>query len=227
MTESGVLDKIGFRPHTAFLARQLHIDTDSRLYSEFTRIAAEARETAKPKAAYRVGYVEENDRDSVLINGIRFSSRVLGVNLKEVQRVFFYLATCGEELEAWSRGMPDMLYQYWADAIKEATLKSANRALIEHLRERYRLPRTSSIAPGSLQDWPLSEQPKLFEAMNGLDEQIGVRLTESLLMLPVKSISGIRFPSENRFESCQLCPRESCIGRRAPYEKDLYDKKFI
>jgi len=224
--EYGVLDLIGFRLNIAFLAKHLHIHPDSRLYSEFARIVAEARAVAKPKAAFRIGYIEGKEHDSVLINGIRFTSRVLRVNLEPVHRVFFYLATCGEELEAWSKGMPDMLYQYWADAIRESALRSASRALVDYLKGQYQLPRTSAMGPGSLEDWPITQQRLLFDAMDGLDRQIGVKLTDSFLMVPVKSISGIRFPSENRFESCQLCSRKNCIGRRALYDQDLYEKRF-
>jgi len=45
-------------------------------------------------------------------------------------------------------------------------------------------------------------------------------------MVPVKSVSGILFPTEESFASCQLCPREVCPGRRAPYDPDLYDAKY-
>ena len=50
---------------------------------------------------------------------------------------------------------------------------------------------------------------------------IGVNLTDSFLMIPRKSISGIYFPTEIKFYSCQLCPRERCIGRKAPYDSKL------
>jgi len=45
-------------------------------------------------------------------------------------------------------------------------------------------------------------------------------------MIPNKTTSGIRFPTEERFESCQLCPRETCPGRRAAFEPDLYARKY-
>lgn len=224
--EEGLLDSIRFRPGAEVLARRLRIKPDSRVYTEFEALLAEARRIARPKAAYRVGYIEERGPDSVLINGQRFSSRVLSVNLQPVERVFFYLATCGEELEDWSKNMPDVLYQYWADCIKEAALRSAARTLQEYLREKFDLPRTSAIGPGTLQDFHISQQQKLFDAMSGLHQSAGVKLTESYLMIPIKSISGIRFPSEKRFESCHLCPRENCIGRRAPYDENLYAERF-
>jgi hypothetical protein len=51
-------------------------------------------------------------------------------------------------------------------------------------------------------------------------------LTESLLMVPVKSVSGIVFANEEEFASCQLCPREDCPGRKAPYDPGLYERKY-
>jgi hypothetical protein len=41
-------------------------------------------------------------------------------------------------------------------------------------------------------------------------------------MLPNKSVSGIRFPTEIAFESCQLCRRENCSSRRAAFDKNMY-----
>jgi hypothetical protein len=82
------------------------------------------------------------------------------------------------------------------------------------------------MAPGSLTDWPLREQRPLFALLGDTEALVGVRLTDSCLMLPNKSVSGIRFPTEKHFESCQLCPRPDCPGRRAPYDADLYDRRY-
>jgi hypothetical protein len=75
------------------------------------------------------------------------------------------------------------------------------------------------MSPGSLEDWPITEQPKLFSLFGNTERVIGVRLTDSLLMVPRKSISGILFPSEENFISCRLCPREVCPSRKAPYDE--------
>jgi len=45
---------------------------------------------------------------------------------------------------------------------------------------------------------------------------IGVRLTDSMLMIPTMSESGIVFPTETEFASCQVSHREACPRRRAP-----------
>lgn len=82
------------------------------------------------------------------------------------------------------------------------------------------------MSPGSLEDWPVSQQSALFSLLGDTQHAIGVQLTESCLMVPTKSVSGIRFPMEDSFESCQLCPREDCPGRRAPYDEALYARRF-
>ena len=82
------------------------------------------------------------------------------------------------------------------------------------------------MSPGSLADWPLEQQRALFAVLGDTEGLIGVRLAESCLMIPTKSVSGMRFPTETSFESCQLCPRAVCPGRRAPYDKGLYDRKY-
>ena len=80
--------------------------------------------------------------------------------------------------------------------------------------------------PGSLADWPLEEQRHLFRLLGEPRKAIGVELTESFLMVPIKSVSGLRFPSGAHYENCQLCPRDPCPGRRAPYDPDLYERRY-
>jgi hypothetical protein len=75
--------------------------------------------------------------------------------------------------------------------------------------------------PGSLQNWPITQQNELFSIFRNVEALIGVRLTQSCLMIPLKSVSGIYFPTQIKFESCQLCPREKCEGRRALYNLEL------
>jgi hypothetical protein len=206
--------------------KRLHIKEGSSHEHEFMSMAEEASRLARPKALYKLAFIDEKAEDSVIIDGIRFTSRVLRVNLEETQRVFAYVATCGTELDEWSSGFQDMLQQYWADAIKEAALLAAIQALNDHLNLRYAPGLTSTMHPGSLEDWPIQQQVPLFELLGDTETFAGVRLTESCLMRPIKTVSGLRFPLQSNFESCQLCPREGCPGRKAPYEPELYGLRF-
>jgi hypothetical protein len=157
---------------------------------------------------------------------VTLRSRVLRVNLEVAHRAIVYVVTCGAELNAWGEGLDDMVHRYWADTIKETALRVAIDALNRHLTSCYEMGKTAAMSPGSLADWPIREQRPLFRILGDPEAAIGVRLTDSFLMIPNKSVSGIRFPTEERFESCQLCPREGCPGRRAAYEPDLYERKY-
>jgi len=221
-----VLDHIPFRIDTDALLASLRVAARGEMAQEVLRLAQEAETAARPRGLYKIAFVESRDANSVVIDGWPFTSRVLRVNLDEVERVFPFVATCGVELEAWSQSPNDMFGRYCADVIKDLALEQAVRAIGEHLVNAYRPGATSMMHPGSLDDWPVTEQGNLFALLGDVAGAIGVRLTESFMMWPTKSVSGVWFPSEDGFESCRLCPREICPKRRTPYEPDLYDRKY-
>ena len=184
----------------------------------------------KPKAVYEVSYVDNKTDDSLDINGIKFTSRVLRVNMDKVNRVFPYVVTCGREIDEITIADNDTMKTFLLDTIKEVTVHLANRYLRQYLTDKYALGQISTMAPGSLEDWPITQQKELFSIFGDVEELIGVKLTNSFLMTPIKSTSGIIFPTEIRFESCQLCSREKCIGRRAPYDPEKikqYQEKVL
>jgi hypothetical protein len=224
--ETVVLDQIRYEADIPSLVRRLRVPEDGGDLSELKRLVREAQDVARPKGLYAIGYIEQRGDEQVVIGGTTFTSRILRVNLEHAHRAFLYVATCGTELEAWARSLSDLLQRYWSEAIQEAALREATRALQRDLVERYRPGKTSAMAPGSLGEWPLSEQRALFAALGDVKGAIGVELSESLLMIPAKSVSGIRFPTRESFESCQLCPRADCPGRRAPYDRTLYDRRY-
>lgn len=221
-----VLDNIPFRIETDRLAEKLRIGPKSHHLDDLKRLINEAQAIARPKAFYKTAYIESKGDDFVIVEGVRLSSRVLRVNLEHAHRVFPYVATCGTELQEWATSFGDILERYWAEIIQEEALRAAMRALNEHLSTRHHPGSTSSMSPGRLEAWPMEEQRSLFSLLGDTKGSIGVHLTESLLMVPTKSVSGIRFPTEESFESCQLCPRERCAGRQAPYDEGLYARRY-
>lgn len=201
-------------------------DADAGLLSELMELVTEAESIGKPKGFYRPAYIDAKGEDYVEIEGQRFQSRVMRINLEPAHRVFLYTATCGIELEQWSNTKTDPLHQFWADAIKVESLTIAFDTMNKHIVQSYHPGKSAVMSPGSLSDWPITEQRKLFALLGDTQQSVGVQLTESMLMVPTKSISGIRFPTEVDFQSCALCPREVCSGRRAPYDPELYTRKY-
>jgi len=203
----------------------LHLEKESRESKEFAELLERARETIRPKALYTISYIEEKGRDFVRFKGAKFTSIVLGVNLENTERVFPYIATCGTEVDGICTDH-DMLKQYWLDEIKAKALLAAIQHLYSHIDEHHNPGKLSTMNPGSgaADVWPIEQQKQLFSIFGDVESSIGVRLTDSCLMIPNKTVSGIFFAAEKSFESCQLCPREVCKGRRASYEPDLAKK---
>ena len=84
------------------------------------------------------------------------------------------------------------------------------------------------MSPGSgdVQIWSIEDQRPLFAILGDVKSAIGVTLTESLLMQPNKSLSGIRYPSEIDFRTCKLCHKENCPTRQMPLDEKLI-KKYV
>ena len=220
-----VLDSIPVRLGVEEVLKRLHQSKENKYMERIVQELMEiVRPIAKPKAIYKVSYVDNKSEDSLYIDGVRFTSRVLRVNLDKVGRVFPYVATCGRELDKITIPSVDFMKYYWLDVIKEMVLRSAISYLTDYLTRNYALGQMSKMHPGSLEDWPITQQRELFSIFGNVEDLIGVKLTDKCLMLPVKSVSGIYFPTEIKFESCQLCPREVCSERRAPYDPDLVKK---
>ena len=221
-----VLNEIDFRPNIASLKKRLHIKDGSFLEADLVHLLDEAVVIARPKAMHKVVFIDEKQTDAVVIDGITLRSRVLRVNLDGVHRAFAYVATCGQELQAWGEQQDDMVFKYWADVIKQAALGPAMQSLSKHMLTRYGLGETATMAPGAIADWPLREQRPLFDILGDPEAAIGVHLTDSYLMVPNKSLSGIRFTTAEDFDSCRLCPQEECPGRSAAYQPALYKEKY-
>ena len=223
---STILDQIPFHVDITKLFSMLHLQDGSDDAHAARRLVAEAEALARPKALATVGYVESKSEDAVVVNGVALTSRVLRVNLETAQRVFIYVATCGTELEAWGHSKDDIMESFWADGIMLQAVRAAGNALTAFLNEAYRPGELAHMNPGSLQDWPLREQRPLFGLAGDVERKIGVRLTDSYLMVPAKSVSGIYFPTQETFESCQLCGRTVCPNRRAPYDATLFERRY-
>ena len=224
--EPHILNDIPYLADIDFFKRRLRILETGPSLSRFQTLIDEAQKIARPKAMYRPVYIEDRTEEAIKVEGKWFRSRVLTVNLRLAHRIFLYVATCGLELDEWARGKKEVLEAFWAGSIKEAALRFAIKAVGIHLEEHYHPGRTSQQNPGSLEDFPLAEQKALFALMGDTRSAVGVTLLSSLMMSPTHSVSGIIFPTTEDFQSCLLCPREQCPGRRADYDPTLYDRKY-
>ena len=219
-----ILNDIPFEIDMEALKKRLRLKEGSPLIADLAGLVQEALKIGRPKALYGVAFIDSKGEDSVMVDGIGFTSRVLRINLDPVHRVFPFVATCGMELQDWAETKDDMLQGFWAETIKEFALQSARVALEAHLGATFQPGATSTMNPGSLEDWPITQQRPLFTLLGDTEALIGVRLTDTMLMVPTKTVSGMRFQTDTSFVSCMLCPREECPNRRAARDENVAGK---
>jgi hypothetical protein len=215
-----ILENIPVELKMAEIKRRLHItrDQDLKLAHE---LVDHSQTLVDARALYKICYIDEKLEDAVTVDGQSFKSKVLRKNLDGVERIFPYVVTIGPQFEEEVRNCEDILRKYYLDMIGTLAITSALIYLKKHLQSKYALDKVSFMSPGSLADWPIEEQRPLFDLLEDTESTIGVKLTDSLLMLPAKSESGVFFPTETTFLNCQLCPRKECMGRKDAYNEEL------
>jgi len=100
----------------------------------------------------------------------------------------------------------------------------ASRFLSQHIRsvvcqeaKEQNLQTTKYFSPGSI-DWDISQQKNIFQIIPA--DKIGVKLTESYMMVPKKSLSWAMGAGENiitpskKDDSCQICQAINCQYRK-------------
>jgi hypothetical protein len=220
-----ILDPIPFNLDIDSLTERMCLAAGTKEARELHVLVRAAVETAKPKAAFKECFIENKQEDTVTVDGVTFTSRTLRKNLQAAERVFPFVVTCGREMDQVVYKKTDFLKSYWWEEIKSDLLKIASDHLTSVLTSKFGLEKTAAMSPGSgdMDIWPIEQQQPLFSLLGDVEEAIGVQLSDSFLMSPIKSLSGIRFPTEVDFRTCQLCRRKNCPSRSAPFDKVLWE----
>ena len=216
------LVQIGFEEVKAKLHLQDQDDID-----EVQPLFEQAMQIVRPKAICRTASVDDISDDKVIICGITFQSAVMAENLKDVHQVHAYVVTCGVEVDDWSNGYKDYFIKLWLDMIKEMILHDAVTQFADVICNKYGIEKYATMNPGSgnVDVWPIAQQRPLFELIGDVRKDSGVILKDSFLMIPIKSVSGILFPSDSGYINCEVCTRKNCQGRRAPYNPALFHNR--
>ena len=222
--EYHVIERLPFRINAEELAARLKVE--GSLYGEFEAICREAVDVANPKLLYARAEIDSLEGGRAVVGGMRFTSKVLCVNLRDVKATYPYVATGGRELHDLSMSKDDPLERYWIDSIAERILMEGLAGGRAAVAGREGTGELCAMNPGSLPDWPISEQRPLFELLGDVMGRIGVELTDSCLMIPIKSCSGLFFESSEHYSNCSLCPRDMCPGRREPFNEALALTKY-
>ena len=137
----------------------------------------------------------------------------------------FFICTSGVEFEAYQQRLKqqgDMVRVFIADALGSVIAEHCADRMEEILQEsidKLGWHHTNRFSPGYC-GWHVSQQQLLFPLFKG--QTCGVQLTDSSLMVPIKSVSGIIGVGKEIRKldyTCGLCNFEKCYKRKLKLAK--------
>ena len=183
------------------------VQPDAAVEERIARCAADLQAAAQPKsvfASFPLSYPEE---DALAFAGVVIHSRNLLRNLKGCRRVYLMAATLGigpDRLIARASAvrMSDaVIYQAVAAAMIESYCDEVNESI------RYEAGR----------DFRIEHQHDLCRLLD-TSRRIGLTVTESCLLAPVKSVTAViglsDTPQPCHRRGCEECKKTDCAFRR-------------
>lgn len=173
------------------------------------------------KAGYRVIDQAVQIKDTH-IYGESFTfepGKVINSQLKGSQRISVFTATLGSDFDNWSRSCfnaKDPLKGYIVDTAGSVLVEKAADKLEEKLRTEQAAKGfgcTNRFSPGYC-GWNVIQQHELFDLLP--EGFCGIELTDSALMLPIKSVSGIigiGIGLTKKAYQCSICEMKNCYLR--------------
>lgn len=160
------------------------------------------------------------DKKQVKIGKSVFDTdKIISFNLKGSETIAVIVATIGNEVSEYLRTLldnGDSLNGYIADQIASEVIESWVDVIeneVEKFVNQSGYKVTNRYSPGYC-GWNVSDQHKLFSIIP--KNFCGVSLTESSLMIPIKSVSafiGIGKNVERKDYQCSICDVEFCYKR--------------
>lgn len=200
-------------------ARYLGAASDAATEALVRAAAAELERKVQPRYVYRVLPVSMTDA-GVLLGGLRLPGRMAARMLAEADQAAILVCTLGAGFETLLRAHEarDMARAVALDACGSAFVEAGCDAAEQEIAARFPgLYLTDRFSPG-YGDLPLEVQPELL-ALTDARRRLGVALTESLLMVPSKSVTAILgisdTPQPARVRGCAFCSlNQTCTFRK-------------
>ena len=198
---------------------------DAQTRQETTALTDDVRRWLRPRFCY---FVNSRLPEAFDIG------QIIRRQLRGSEAYALFIATAGMEYEEYMQRLKndgDMVRVFIADALGSVIAEKCADTLEQHLQQsidKLGWRHTNRFSPGYC-GWHVSQQQILFplftrQTASGNQQHLkpgnpcGVRLTDSSLMVPIKSVSGIIGLGKDvrRMDySCSLCDYAKCYKRRA------------
>lgn len=188
-------------------------------------------EELNQRAELKGGFIISDDdilktgNDHFYLNNVLFKSKnIITKRLNKSSNIALMVATIGDQLEILSKKLfkiGDYFEGYVVDlAASELVEKTADmlQQKLEQIVSKEGFNITNRYSPGYC-GWDVSDQKKLFSFFP--KDFCGIKLTESSLMIPIKSISGVigigKSVKKEDYD-CKICDIDFCYKRERSKE---------
>ena len=196
-----------------------------RLVESAERALEEGSSLLQPRVLARRLLVEDQHHERLKFEGDgRLSGGLLTKHMGGAQEVVIILCTVGEALErrAVEVSREDNVYGLALDGVGSAgveALANAACALFEKEASEADCQVTIPLSPGMV-GWPVEQgQPQIFDLLDAA--AIGVRLTESMMMVPRKSLTFVLGMGKELIAGGRTC--DYCSLKETCRYQDHYD----
>ena len=150
------------------------------------------------------------------------AGKIICRQLRGAQKYAVFVATVGRGYFQWTDAVKrrdDMFQTYAMDCVGSQIVESVAdymETVLQKEIDQLGFKRTNRFSPGYC-GWHVSAQPALFSLFSE-PQPCGIELTDSCLMLPVKSVSGIiGIGADVRYlpYTCGICDKKDCYKRRS------------
>lgn len=208
--------------------------------AEVVEVLREVRSFLRPEFCFYMGKgTLDEEHNTLQINGRTMNvGKIITRQLSGSSLYAFFVCTAGDAFQQYQERLKaegDIVREFAANAIgsvlAEKTADVMERELEAFLKDKHGLHHTNRFSPGYC-GWHVREQQLLFAtfpqshnrttAQSSNRPPCGVRLTDSCLMIPIKSVSGVIGIGENVKKldyTCGLCDYAKCYKRRRKTDK--------
>ena len=199
---------------------------EGKINPHFLEIIEEALDAAQRLSEIKAGYgiLDFNGYDtttgSIIIQGKKFKTdKIVTGQFEKAEQAAVFICTIGSTMGKWIKHLSDKgdpVKSYIADIAASTVTEAAADYLHDHIGSEMKsigLNITNRYSPGYC-NWSVAEQQILFSLLPKFF--CGVALTDSSLMVPIKSVSGIIGIGKNvRYKEymCDSCGIKDCTYR--------------
>lgn len=181
-------------------------------------VLSQAQRVCKPCFLYRICNGQVMTPLHIEIGGVNFRpGKIITDSLAGAELFCLFVATAGREFEEFRhtyKESGDCVREFIADSVGSVLAEACVAKLEQQLDCDLEIPHTLPYSPGYC-GWRVTEQHLLFGMLP--DRPCGIELTESSLMYPIKSVSGIigiGSRVERKPYGCAICRNTACYKRR-------------